>query len=488
VPYAIDEKAKPGSYELTALLTYTPSFNAGKLSTHVNEPYTTQVINDPQAESPEEMPEPSQKEVPDDFQVAPKEIRNMSPFFFPYTRDSELTKFLHTIFIDPEGHNKRIRHVTYPFINSTKALGSSFGLGGAILDTTPEGVLTGIISLVGYYNEFVGSTFGFDLVTCPAAYHNLRFNVRYSGEDFQSIKIKYENFTMGKNDRWGIQTDMAAFKDPRFRFFGFGPNTAKPENSVYDHEELRAIIDGYSLPLEKLRLGVGYKFRAVDVGQGDITVKSEEDIPFTVEENRFNNVPGIQGATVTGGRVNAIYDQRNQEFNPTKGFFGKMTAEYSTVIDDSGQEIIEDNYGTLSIDLRKYFSTTDQKFIGLIRNQWVLNTSEDIPFFEQAKLGGPNSLRAFPAGRFTGQHMVFASAELRYAIWKLMLLKFPMVVQVGGFMDMGQVFDEAGINGTFNKSPGLSLRLVNYPNAGYILNAAHSRAGWNVTGGITLPF
>jgi len=487
VPFEVSESAEPGDYEITALLTYTPGFSAGKLSTHVQEPYTARVRVDPQAERPGPIPEPSKASVPEDFRVSPKQIKDVKPFFFPYQQKSGFAKLMHTIFLDPAGHDKRLRQVTYPFINASEVFGTSLGLGIGLLNTTPEGVLTGVLSLVAYHNSFIGPAFGLDLVTCPAAYHNLRFNVRLSGEAFNQAQAIYENFTLGEDDRWGLQAKGLALQDPRFRFFGLGPNAPKQNGSVYQHEELSAVIDGYALPLEKLRIGLGYKIKSVDVQEGDPTVINDEGIPSTLTADRFSDLPGLEGATVTGGRLNIIFDGRNQEFNPTRGFFGKLTAEYNTFLDDGGQDL-EDTYGSLQLDLRQYFSSTDQKFIALFRNQWMLNTSRNIPFFEQARLGGRESIRAFGAGRFTGQHLLFLSAEVRYSLFKFTVLKFPMVLQLGAFLDAGQVFNDNGFEGAFHTAPGVSVRAVNYPNAGYIINIARSREGVLVTGGIALPF
>ncbi|MDX1666752.1 MAG: BamA/TamA family outer membrane protein [Saprospiraceae bacterium] len=487
VPFRVSENAVPGKYEIKILLTYTPGFNAGKLKTHVDEPYAALVTIDPEAARPGGLPAPAKDTVPSDFVVSPKPINSVKPIFFPYEDGTRFSRIMHGIFLDPPGHNKRLRQVTYPFVNATEALGTSLGLGVGLLNTTPEGALTGVMTLLGFNNSFVGPVFGLDLVTCPAAYHNLRFNVRVSTEDFEQIQAKYENFTLGDDDRWGLQFEGTAFRDSRFRLFGLGPNTTKKDGAVYQHEQLSTILDFYSLHFEKFRIGLGYTFKEVNVKEGDQTILDEEGVPSAVNEDRFQDLPGIEGATIMGGRFNIIYDGRNQEFNPSRGFFGQLTAEYNSILDDKGVDM-EDNYTSLRLDLRKYWSSTDQKFIALLRNQWVINGSREIPFFEQARMGGPTSIRAFPAGRFTGQNLLFLSAEFRYSLLKFKILNFPMVLQLGVFLDAGQVFENFDFEGTFNKSPGMSIRVINYPNAGYILNIAHSRAGINVSGGISLPF
>jgi len=494
VPFKVAEDISPGTYELTSLLTYTPGFNAGKLATHADEAYTTTVeVQEDVPDRSDALPEPSVVPISTDFQVQPQDRgfpAFLGPMFHQYEEGTAFTETLHRLFLDPQNHNKQISHVSYPFLSSTRQRGNSYGLGVAILNSTPEGVMTGASSLLGYQNEFAGPVVGFDHITCPAAYHNLQLTFRTSFDDLYKLDLKYENFVLGDEDRWGIQADVRAQTDPRFRFYGFGSGTEREELTVYDHEEVGGTVDLYHLPAEKLRVGVGFKFRDVGIDQGFTDITDEEIPGFAPQiTTDFANDDRVTGSTVTGGRFNVIYDGRNQEFNPTKGFFGAFTAEFNHLIDDEGAGLT-DNYGSFKIDTRKYFSTVDQKLHVLLRNQWTFTTSEDVPFYELAQLGGPKSLRAFDQGRFHGQHAGFASIEARYVLMELVIMGFPMAVQMGGFVDVGQVFNTTGdlFNDEFNVDPGVSIRFVNYPNVGYVLNIANGQDGVNVTGGITLPF
>lgn len=497
VPYRVAEDAEAGTHDVKALLTYTPGFSAGKLSTHVNEPYTATVqVQEGASTGGVEIPEPSMTSVPEDFQVKPKERQFpafLGPMFHKYEEGTAFTRLMHTLFLDSENHGKRISHATYPFLSSTRRTGENYGVGVAVLNATKEGVMTGASSLLAYSNEYVGTTVGFDHITCPAAYHNLQMTFRTSGEDFTKLDVKYENFVLGENDRWGIQANLRTMTDPRFRFYGVGPGAEEGALSIYDHEEAGGYLDVYHLPMDKLRVGVGYKFRDVGIDEG-ITDITDDDISDGFDfapqiDERFSDEERVTGSTITGGRFNLIYDGRNQEFNPTKGFFGKVTAELNHVLDDEGANL-EDNYGTVKIDTRKYFSTVDQEFQFLLRNRWQFTTSNDVPFYELADMGGPKSLRAFERGRFHGQHAGFASAEARYVLSKVTIMGFPMAVVMGGFVDVGQVFNDTDqlFNDEFNVNPGASLRFVNYPNVGYVLNIAQGDDGINVTGGISLPF
>jgi len=118
------------------------------------------------------------------------------------------------------------------------------------------------------------------------------------------------------------------------------------------------------LPVNNIRLSIGGKIRSVDVKRGAERLAGE--VPFTIQEAGFLNVAGIQGATVVGERVNFVYDGRNQEFTPSAVVYVKRTAEFDQVTSDVKPV---STYGRISIDLRKYYSTVDQKFTLLLKKQ-----------------------------------------------------------------------------------------------------------------------
>ncbi len=239
----------------------------------------------------------------------------------------------------------------------------------------------------------------------------------------------------------------------------------------------------FSIYKNNLRFSVGGKVRSVDLKRG--AERLAGDLPFTINEARFDGVPGITGSTVVGERVSLVYDARNQEFTPSAGFFVKLTAEYDQVT--GGAEPVSD-YGRFEVDLRKYFSTVDQRLTLLFRNNLTFTTSDDVPFFDQATLGGESTLRAFDKGRFYGQHAVFGSMEVRFQAMHIVMMGFPMDLEIGTFLDVGQVFNGSDFDGGFNVNPGMSMRFLNRPNIGIVANGALGQDGIIFTGGVSLPF
>jgi len=501
VPYTVNENVDEGTYTITTLLTYTPGFNAGKLTTKVNDPHTIEVIVRQEETERRSIPEPGITEVPESFSVEPVEWdfpNFLNPMLKEYSEGTTASNILHTLFIDPPDHGKTLRQAFFPFIENRLQSGNSFGLGMVILNATPEGVMTGALSASIFNNEFVDATGSIELITCPAAYHNLQLNGEYSGEDYRLFEVNYENFIIGANDKFGIQAYIDISTDPRFLFYGIGAAANEEDVSVYDHQNAGGTIDLYYFPLQKLRVGGGFKFRDVNIDAGLTDIDGDpfnlDDVPqltdadFVTEDGEDLSELNT-GSTVVGGRFNIIYDSRNQEFNPTKGFYGKFTAEFNSVTEDKGSDI-EDNYSIFRLNLRQYISSPSQKWVFLMRNEWAFSTEREIPFYELPSLGGLTSIRAFDINRFRDQHSFFASMEMRYTVAQLNVMGFPMAMVMSGFLDAGQVFNEddgLDFGDDFNWAPGVSMRLVNYPNVGYTLNLATSEDGVYISGGISLP-
>jgi hypothetical protein len=496
VPFTTSNNLKDGDYTITASVTYTPGLNAGRLTAHVDEEYSVTIkVSSKGQVAQNEIPEPFAREVPENF-IVEEEItvlpEPLNSILYRWPEDSWFAKFMHWTQIDPDNHGKHIQTVFTPFYGFTENNGISAGMGMSMLNVTREGIMTGQAQIRGFYNEYVGTTFAFEAVSCPAAYFNYWVSGQISsGGQNKAISVHIENLTLGDDDRFGYELFADAFKDPRFRFYGMGPGTKEEDKTNYAHQENSALLDIFWMPIDHVRFTIGGKIRNVDVFRGND--KIHEFMPWTTdfigEGGKFSNVPGIKGATVAGGRVSVIFDGRNSEFAPSDGFYGRLTAELNHI---TAQEVTTlekvENYGKFFADLRQYFSSADQIMTLLLRASATFTTDKNIPFFEQAKFGGDFSNRGFDNNRFFGQHSLYLSMEFRYQIMSVVVMGIPMDVEMSPFLDAGQVFDDNGFDGRFNVNPGMSIRILNRPNLGIVGNAAIGQDGLIFTGGVALPF
>ena len=485
IPFEIDQATPAGEYHVVARITYTPGLNAGHLTTHVREPYHTKImVQADKAADPKPLPQPARQQVPSTFLVQEKVLHLPQPLqtmFHRWDENGVGAKFLHWLFTDPPNHGKHIQTVWHPFVGSTENNGQTLGAAMALMNVTREGIMTGTFDVRAYYNEYVGASVALDVISCPAAYHNFWFSAELSEDRNRQVKFHTENLTLGADDRFGYELQLNAFQDLRYRFYGLGGGTNEEDETDYTHEEFGGALDFYFLPVDHFRVGVGGTVRSVDVKRGADRLIG--DVPFTINQAGFAAVPGIDGATVVGERLNVVFDARNSEFTPSSGGYVKFTAAYNQVT--SG---VTSTYGKFNLDVRKYFSTVNQRYTVLLRNGWTLTTSDDVPFFDQAQLGGVSTLRAFDEGRFYGQHSVFGSVELRIQAMHKVLMGFPMDLEIAPFIDFGQVSNGTDFDGEFNFNPGMSLRLLNRPNIGMVGNGAIGQDGIMFTGGVSLPF
>lgn len=496
IPFTTNSNVEDGEYKLTLKLTYTPGLNAGQLITHIDEEYSTTVkVSETSSANQIQLPEPFIGEVPQNFLVKEEIVtlpEPMNSILYRWKEDTPVPDFLHWMWVDPENHGKHIQTVMAPFIGNTENNGFTIGGSVALLNLTPEGIMTGLFQLRALYNEFFGANFAVEAVSCPAAYFNywLSAEISTNGENKQ-LNFHIENLTLGDNDRFGYEIQTDIFKDPRFRFYGIGPQTKEEDKTIYTHSQVGTVLDLYWMPADHFRLGVGGKVKSVAVNDAAEKLRGKDK--FTTTEisagGKFAEVPGIKGATVYGERFNIVYDGRNSEFLPTDGFYGKLTAEYNQITDQviTAPQSIK-NYGKFIADLRQYFSTVGQKFTLLFRNDWTITTSKYAPFFDQATIGGDFSDRAFDGGRFYGQNSVFASMEIRYQAFHIDLMGTPWTVEMAPFLDTATLFDSDGFNGRVNVNPGMSFRMLNKPNVGMVGNIAWGQDGIILTGGVQLPF
>ena len=489
IPFQVNSSVKEGTHTLKFKVNYTPGYNAGRMATHSNEIYTVDVIVKNGASAGTE-PMPRNGTVSDDFIVKAKSYDDIPDFlmfmFNPLNENNGAVKGLHKFWLDPSAHGKTVRIMPLPIFSTSKIVGTSYGMGVSFANATREGTMTGMLSMTGYYNNLIGGAVSLQAISCPGAYHNYQLSAVFGGEGYRKVTLHYENFTMA-NSNFGLDVNLASTNEPRMRFYGVGSQSTEQDETAYEQTDLSGIVDLYSLPMQNLRLGVGIGYSDRSMGTSFDKLRETEGIPFLQETALSEGLLGLDGATQVSFRANVIYDHRDQEFAPSRGFYAKMTAYRSSLSDVT--EDIADSYTGLDVDMRQYFSGPSQKLVMLMRGALSLKSESDLPFYMLSSLGGLTSSRAYDRERFLGQHSAFVSAEMRYTMFTIPVLGYPMSVEMGAFLDVGQVFGNGESFGDeLNIDPGISVRMINKPNVGVILNYAVGEDGGYLTGGVGLPF
>lgn len=492
IPFEALADCAEGKHRVAVRITYTPGLNAGHLTPHVRERYETAVeVRPPSASGPAPSPPAParpQVEPASGQRIERSATRLPEPLgrmVFRISEDSGLATFLHGAWEDHGDHGKRIDGVMHPFGASSKNNGSTWGAGVTLLDTTREGIGTGAVTVRAVRNEFAGVMGALDAVSCPAAYHNYQLSIFYAEDPTtRGARLHVENLTLARG-RFGYELQLDGSRDGRYRFFGLGAGSKEVSESAYTNKELGGTLDLYWNFAENFRLSAGARARRVNLEDPARRLAAEK--PSTLV--RFREAPGLAGGSLAGERVTLVYDRRNQEFTPSRGTYARARAEFNQTSNDNGQALAS-RWGRFEFLLHQYWSTPDQRLTVVFRNRWELTTNQrkPIPFWEQPTLGGSETLRGFDTGRFYGQHSVFASLELRIQSLHMLAMGMPLDVELAPFLDGGQVFDQHGFHGPFNLNPGMSMRILNRPNIGLILNWAYGQDGSRLTGGVGLPF
>lgn len=229
------------------------------------------------------------------------------------------------------------------------------------------------------------------------------------------------------------------------------------------------VMAGYEIQNLKYKTFEGEDADAIDPTTGN-TIQAPNGFSLLQRDFEDNNISGLDGGWVSIIQTALIYDTRDFEPDPTKGFYFEVANEYSSNIIGS-----EFNFNKLFIQGRYYKKLPFGKRTVLASRIGIGNVfGSNAPFFEFQDqwspegsvnaLGGKQSLRGYRANRFLARSLWFTNVELRYRIAETKFLKQNFAFGVAPFFDAGTVR---------NKWQDLSFDKVKYS---YGLGA---RVAWN---------
>ena len=168
-----------------------------------------------------------------------------------------------------------------------------------------------------------------------------------------------------------------------------------------------------------------------------------------------------QGGTFVSLGPTIAFDNRNNRFDPTSGWFN--TASIGGTLG-----LGADSYGTASINLRKYIKLTKSLTFGW-NGQLSSSLFNDIPDFNAFRLGGPYTVRGYQEGGLgigSGQALTTAELRAKFPLFgKLKDVAFLETLRIVGFADAGTLFNKSEVNTIFNRkgngaSIGAGIRLT----------------------------
>ncbi|MFD2533170.1 BamA/TamA family outer membrane protein [Gracilimonas halophila] len=153
---------------------------------------------------------------------------------------------------------------------------------------------------------------------------------------------------------------------------------------------------------------------------------------------------GIDGAHTISLGSGLIWENRDNEFDPSTGSYANVGFQVANEVIGSGY-----NYITVEGDLRGYIPFHFVRDITFANRLSFIHTYGSLPYWKLADLGGEETMRGYPENRFLDDNVIFLNTELRTWLWE-----FPEYnIKLGGtlFADIGRTFSNgAALNNIFN--------------------------------------
>jgi len=172
-----------------------------------------------------------------------------------------------------------------------------------------------------------------------------------------------------------------------------------------------------------------------------------------------NRPRGVEGGNVSGFGPMAVFDNRNNVFTPSEGYFIEAASLFA--FGGLGSDF---NFSKFSLDARKFIALGKKKRSVLGLNAYGEFTRGDIPFFQLSYLGGSKKMRGYLEGRFRDKHYAMLQAEYRFPLfWRFGGVAF---ASTGGIAsEVGEVFNNlrfaygGGVRFLLNENEGVNIRI-----------------------------
>jgi hypothetical protein len=259
-------------------------------------------------------------------------------------------------------------------------------------------------------------------------------------------------------------------------YFGIGPDSIESDRSEYRLKT--ADVVGYAIVKPTTWLSIGGRFGLLK--QPTLSSSAgpfDRDFPSTLQT--FPQDPGVGDPTrYLHGDASVVADDRDHAEHPTYGgLYRASVAQYS-------------DRRTGAFSFRRY-EAEGAHFIPLLDKKWVValhgwgvfsetSAGDQVPFYLLPSLGGDDTLRGYRDYRFHDRHLLVATAESRWALFRS--------IDLAAFVDAGNVASRVRDLNLDKHSYGVGIRAHSETSTLARIDVGHSTEGWRVFVKLNDPF
>jgi hypothetical protein len=361
--------------------------------------------------------------------------------------------------------------VFLPALSVNPNSGVTWGILPVWILTSSSHTIEHIIAPMVTENKFFGPAFHGTYYYYPSADSKFRAVLEKASRVNGRAALRYEDEGF-LNDRCVFKADSNLEEDGTPRFYGLGPTSPEGKESSYRLKEGLAQTELGVKVREDWRMSLGWEFRRTEVLPGFIPTPAAFDTSLLATSNY--SLP----------RIGLSRDTRDHVSTPNRGSLTELYTEFSRRA--LGSDASFQRYG----GQWRLYVPESQAWTTALHAQSTWSDGQSLPFTALTTLGGPQSLRGFPEGRFQDRGAVFGNVEERWTVHSVSVVNTLTEFQVAPFLDVGTVFSRPQAAQAKYVQPvvGMAMRAVVKPTVVGRVEVGTSREGPATFMGIDYPF
>ena len=327
----------------------------------------------------------------------------------------------------------------------------------------------------------------------PDYIYNFSYEFDRTTKGAISSQLFFDSGKLLKGGKHRIVADFSIIREQATDFYGFN-GSASSYFSEYENEGTDQYISRmyYKFDRNILRItgdwheqlndkwvvfgGIhhyGYKQKTVDIDKLNKGKDAEDMLPDTITLFDYYRETGVidsteaDGGNVTALRAGLVYDTRDIQFNPSKGFWLEGLIAVSPKL-----PWVETPFVKASVMLRNYLPLYGKKLTLASRLAWQDALGNQAPFYYMSYvsqsfcnntiaegLGGAKTLRGVLRNRIWADGFFYGNIELRWSAARFRAINQNLEIKLSPFYDFGMVTDPVSysINQVHTGYPLLAL-------------------------------